>query len=129
MRLKLIVAVIILVTALIAAFAQSVQPESHPPKLTIEDAQKLIEVISGDKDKLKAYCEIGKLHEQLDKADDMKEFDALVVKLDSLEQQMGRDYIRVMDGLGEVNPNSAEGQKFTAVFEPLHKQCSVRLRT
>ena len=79
MKLKLIVAVIILVTALIAAFAQSAQPDSHPPKLTVEDAQKLIEVISGDKDKLKAYCEIGKLHEQLDKADDMKEFDALAI--------------------------------------------------
>jgi hypothetical protein len=28
-----------------------------------------------------------------------------------------------MDDLGEVDPNSVEDQKFTAVFEPLHKQC------
>jgi len=74
----------------------------------------------------KPYCEIGKLHEQLDSAEekgDAKEFEALVAELDSLEQQMGSDYIRVTDGLGEVEPNSAEGQKFSAVFEPLRKQC------
>jgi hypothetical protein len=53
----------------------------------------------------------------------MKERDALRVKIDSLEQQFGPDYRRVMDGLGEVDPRSAEGQKLTAVFEPLHKQC------
>jgi hypothetical protein len=66
------------------------------------------------------------LHEKIEKAEeknDTKEMDALVAKLDSLEQQVGPDYIRVMDGLGDVDPSSAEGQKFTAVLEPLHKQC------
>ena len=36
---------------------------------------------------------------------------------------MGPDYIRVTDGLGDLNPTSPEGQKFSAVFEPLRKQC------
>jgi len=53
----------------------------------------------------------------------MKERDALGVKVDSLEQQVGPDYRRVMDGLGEVDPNSAEGQKLREVFEPLQEQC------
>ena len=108
-------------------------PNAQPWKPTIQDAQKLVETISSDKDKLKAYCEIGKLHEQLDNAEekgDAKEFEALVAKLDSLEQQTGPDYIRVTDGLGDVDPNSAEGQKFSAVFEPLRKQCGPgRVRT
>ncbi len=37
-------------------------------------------------------CEIGRLHEQIEKAEekrDIKEFDALVAELDSLEQQNG----------------------------------------
>ena len=119
-------AVTILAAAPGVGFAQSDKPNAQPLKPTIEDAQKLVETISSDKDKLKAYCEIGKLHEQLDDAEekgDAKEFEALVAKLDSLEQQMGPDYIRVVDGLGEVDPNSAEGQKFSAAFEPLRKQC------
>ena len=97
-----------------------------PPPPTIEEVQKLVQTISGDEVKLKAYCELGALYEQVEKAaekNDMEELDALGVKVDSLEQQVGPDYRRVMDGLGEVDPNSAEGQKLTAVFEPLHKQC------
>src|ERR1700734_3978714 len=111
----------------------SLRRPARSSKPTIEDAQKLVEIIGGAKDKLKAYCEIGKLHEQLDDAEekgDAKEFEAVVAKLDSLEQQMGPDYIRVTDGLGDIDPSSAEGQKFSAVFEPLRKQCGPgRVRT
>ena len=133
MTLKFFVAAALFVAVPIVAFAQSDKPNAQPSKPTIEDAQKLVETISSDKDKLKAYCEIGKLHEQLDDAEekgDEKEFEVLVAKLDGLEQQMGPDYIRVTDGLGDVDPNSAEGQKFNAVFEPLRKQCGPgRVRT
>jgi hypothetical protein len=121
MRL-LFVAITILVTASIAAFAQ----DDQTPKPTIEEAQKLVQTISGDKAKLKVYCEIGKLQEEMEKAgekNDTKALEALSTKVDSLEQQVGPDYIRVMDGLGEVDPDSTEGQKFTAVFEQLHNKC------
>jgi hypothetical protein len=116
MTLRFFTAAALFVAVPIVAFAQS--------KPTIADAKKLVETISGDKDKLKAYCQIRKLNEQLDNAEekgDAKEFEALVGELDSLEQQMGADYIRVTDGLGDLDPNSAEGQKFSAVFEPLRK--------
>jgi hypothetical protein len=112
MTFKFFVAAALFVAVPIVAFAQSDKPNAQPSKPTIEDAQKFVETISGDKDKLKAYCEIGKLHEQLDDAEekgDAKEFEDLVAKLDSLEQQMGPDYIRVTDGLGDVDPNSVEG--------------------
>ena len=121
MNLKLLMAVAIAPTVV---FAQ--QGNAEPWKPTIEDAQKLIDAISGDKDKLKTYCEIDKTHEALDRAEetgDAKEFDVGVAKLDGLEPQMGPDYLRMMEGLGEVDPNSSEGRQFTAVFEPLHKQC------
>ena len=129
MTLKFVVAAALFVALPIVTLI----PQAQSSKPTIEDAQKLVEKISADKDKLKAYCEIGKLHEQLDDAEekgDEKEFEVLVAKLDGLEQQMGPDYIRVTDGLGDVDPNSAEGQKFNAVFEPLRKQCGPgRVRT
>jgi hypothetical protein len=47
----------------------------------------------------------------------------LGAKIDSLEQQVAPDYRQIMDGLGEVDPNSAEGQKLREVFEPLQEQC------
>jgi hypothetical protein len=125
MRLKLFVAVAILVTASIAAFAQTDEPDNQAPP-TIEDAQELVQTISGDKAKLKTFCELDNLYKQVEEAEernDMKERDALRVKIDSLEQQFGPDYRRVMDGLGEVDPNSAEGRKLSEVFEPLQEQC------
>jgi hypothetical protein len=127
MTLKLILAVVTLIaTAPPVAFAQKDDPVDHAPKSTVEEAQKLVQTISSDKTKLQAYCEIGKLQKQMEKAqeeNDTKALDSLFAKLDSLEQQVGPDYARMMDGLGEVDPSSAEGQKFTAIFDPLHKQC------
>ena len=132
MTLKFFVTVSVLAAAPIVALTQQ-DFNSTPWKPTIGDAQKLIDNISSDKDKLKAYCEIGKLDEELDDAEekgDAKEFETLVAKRDTLEQQLGLDYIRVIDGLGDVEPNSAEGQKFSAVFEPLRKHCGPgRVRT
>jgi len=83
-------------------------------------------MISSDKAKLKAYCDIGKLQEQMESAEeknDTKALDALGAKADSLAQQIGPEYAQVVGGLEEVDPNSAEGQQFTAVFSTLHKQC------
>ncbi len=97
MSLKLLkaVAVTIFATAPIVVFAQQGNAEAWKP--TIEDAQKLVDAISDDKDKLKTYCESSRTHEQLDRAEDTgdaKEFDVGVAKLDSLEPQMGPDYLK-----------------------------------
>lgn len=136
MMLKFFVAATVVVAVPFAAFAQEPNSNAQPWKPSIEDAQKLVETISGDKDRLKLYCELGKLHEEIEKAEeennttDAKALDGLLGKIASLEEQVGPDYIRVMDGLGEVDPNSDEGQKFAAIFEPLQKQCGPpRVRT
>ena len=120
--LKFLVAVALFIAVPIAAFAQSDKPNAQPWKPTIEDAQKLVETLNSDKDKLKAYCEIGKVKESGTQIR-REGIRSPRRKLDSLEQQMGPDYVRVTDGLGDVDRNSAEGQKFSAIFEPLRKQC------
>ena len=75
---------------------------NQAPKPTIADAQKLVQTISSDKTKLQAYREIGKLQDQMEKAEeknDTKTIEALGAKVDNLEQQVGPDYARIMDGL------------------------------
>jgi hypothetical protein len=126
MTLKLFVAVSIFVVAPFVALAQTDDATNEASKPTVEDLQKLVRTISSDEAKLKVYCEIGKLQAEIDKAlenNDEKAFDAVVAKLDSFVPQMGPDYKKAMDGLAEVDPNSDEGQKFTGVLDPLHKQC------
>ena len=126
MSLKLFMAVTIFATVPIVAFAQKDDSANQAPKPTVADAQKLVQTISSDKAKLQAYCEIGKLQDQMEKAEeknDTKAIEALGAKVDNLEQQVGPDYARVMDGLEQVDPSSSEGQKFTAVFNTLHEKC------
>ena len=126
MSLKLFMAVTIFATVPIVAFAQKDDSANQAPKPTVADAQKLVQTISSDKTKLQAYCEIGKLQDQMEKAEeknDTKAIEALGAKVDNLEQQIGPDYARIMDGLEQVDPNSSEGQKLTAVFNTLHEKC------
>ena len=126
MRLKLFTAVTILAAAPIVALAQNDDATSQVPKPTIEDAQKIVQAVSSDKTKLQAYCELGKLQGQIEQAEeknDTKALEALGSKVDSLERQVGPDYAKLVDGLDEVDPNSAEGKKFTAVFDTLLEKC------
>ena len=126
MNLKLVVAVSLFAAVPVVALAQKDAPATKVPKPTVADAQKLVQTISTDKTKLQAYCEIGKLQDQMEKAEeknDTKTIEALGAEVDNLEQRVGPDYARIMDGLEQVDPNSSEGQKFTAVFNTLHEKC------
>jgi hypothetical protein len=126
MNLKLLMAVPLFVAMPVIAFAQSNDGPAKAPKPTIADAQKLVQTVSADKTKLQAYCDMGKLQEQMEKADqknDTKALEALGTQADTLAQKIGPEYTKVMDGLEEVDPNSAEGKQYTTVFASLVKQC------
>ena len=126
MRLKLFAAVSIFAIAPMMALAQKDDPAEQASKPTLEDVRKVVQAIANDKNKLQAYCDLGKLQEQMEKAEeknDTKAIDALIVKADTLEQQVGPEYERIIEGLDRVDPNSAEGKKFTAVFDTLQEKC------
>jgi hypothetical protein len=83
-------------------------------------------MISSNKAKLKAYCEANQLDEQIVEAErrtDSHALEDLNAKADSLERQISPEYTKVMDGLEEVDPNSAEGKQIAAAINTLMKQC------
>jgi hypothetical protein len=126
MNLKLFMAVSLFAAISTMAYAQKDDPDAEPTKPTIADAQKLVQMISSDPAKLKVYCDMGKLQEQMEQADqkkDNKALDALRAKADSLLLNIGPEYLKMMEGLDEVDPNSDEGKRFAAVFGSLDKQC------
>ena len=126
MRLKLFTAVTIFAIAPIVALAQKDYPARQTPKPTLEDAQKVVQAIGNDKNKLQAFCDLVKLQEQMEKAEeknDSKAIDALIAKSDTLAQQVGPEYEGIIEGLDRVDPNSAEAQKFVAVFNTLQEKC------
>jgi hypothetical protein len=128
MTLRIVVAVALFAALPIVAQAQqkTPAPAANMPKPSAADIQKLVQTIGADKGKLKTYCDIGSLQDQMEQAEqkkDNKTLQALGEKADGLAKQLGPDYEKVMGGLEQVDPNSAEGKKFTALFEPLFKQC------
>jgi hypothetical protein len=44
-------------------------------------------------------------------------------KADPLAQQIGPEYLKIVEGLARVDPNSAKGQRFAAVFNSLREKC------
>ena len=69
MKLKLFVAATISITGSTATFAAEDKP-NQPPMPTIEEVQKVVKTISGDKKKLQAYCELGRLQQQMEEAEE-----------------------------------------------------------
>jgi hypothetical protein len=126
MILKLLVAVTLSITVPVIAFAQKASPTKTAPKPTIAQVRKLVQMISSNKAKLKAYCDAKQLEQQIEEAERQKDsqaLEALNAKADALERQISSEYTKVMDGLEEVDPNSAEGKQFATVINTLMKQC------
>jgi hypothetical protein len=122
MNLKPIVA--ILAIALVPLCAQAQQKGT--PKVTKADAQKVIAMISSDKAKTKLYCDISALGEQIDAAaqkKDEKKVDELSQKADDLGTKIGPEYVALMDGLQEMDPNSKDGADIGTMLEGLDKLC------
>ena len=124
MNPKLLI-VAVFVTAAVPVYAQAQKPSTA--KVTTADVQKVVTLISGDKAKTQTYCDIGKLNEQIEEADekkDVKKTEELSQQIDALGKKLGPEYAALMDGLQQVDPESEDGKKIGLMFEPLDKLCA-----
>ncbi|MGB9045661.1 MAG: hypothetical protein WCC81_24795 [Pseudolabrys sp.] len=123
MNLRLIVT--ILVIAAVPVCAQAQNPSAA--KLTRADAQKVVKIISSDKAKTQTFCDIGKLGEQIEEANekkDRKTADELAQKMKELEKKLGPEYVTLMDGLQDIDPESDDGVDIQAALAALDKSCA-----
>jgi len=114
--MKLIVAILLIVALPLCAQAQ----KPSAAKVTKADAQKVVKIISGDKAKTQTYCDIGKLNEQIEEADekkDIKKTEELSQQIDALGKKLGPEYAALMDGLQEVDPESQDGKQIGLMFD------------
>jgi hypothetical protein len=121
MNLKLIVTT--LVIAAVPVFAQVQESIATNVKA---DAQKIVKLISADKAKIQAYCDIAKLGEQMDQAEqkkDSKKTEELAKKLDEMSQKLGPEYATLVEALQDVDPNSTDGQEIRSTLATLDKLC------
>ena len=121
MNRKVIVA--ILLVAAVPAFAQA-----QKPRVTKDDAQKVVTIISGDKANTQTYCEIQKLTQQMEQAhekNDTKTADELSEKIDTLEDTLGPEYAELINGLQDIDPEKDKlGAEIMSMFEELDGRCT-----
>jgi len=112
---KVIVAIL-----LIAAVPLCAQAENS--RVSKDDAQRVVTIISEDKTKTQAYCDILKLtHQiaQLYEKDDLKMVDELSQKTDTPEKTLGPEFLALIDGLQDIDPDSEVGQEIRSIFGAL----------
>jgi hypothetical protein len=91
MNRKFIVAILLVVAVPVYAHAQN-------PRVSKRDAQKVVRIISGDKAKTQTYCDMVKLGEQIEQANDKKDsksVEELSKKLGELGPKLGPEICRI----------------------------------
>jgi hypothetical protein len=120
MNRKFIVAILLVVAVPVCAQAQN-------PEVSTGDAQKVVTIISGDKAKTQAYCDIRKLSEQIGQAyekNDNKMVEELSLKIETLEKALGPEYVALVDGLPDILGNDLLGAEFIAAIASLDSLCT-----
>jgi hypothetical protein len=113
----------ILLISAVPEYAQGQQPNMAKLKA---DAQKVVSTISGDKAKTQTYCQINDLGGQIGEANeeqDNKKAEALSRKVSELEKKLGPEYVALVNGLTDVDPNSPEGAEISSILETLDDSC------
>ena len=125
MFLKALIGVGIFVTTTVAAVGQE-EPANQTPRLTLADVQRLAEMITNDESKLRAYCELGKLHDETRQAVEYNDPNAIAevtARTDAFERQLGFEYAKILDGLDQIDFSSDEGQRIATTFYKLQQKC------
>src|ERR1700751_4217017 len=126
MKLKLVAAISALAIPALAHAEQS-RPQPTVPKPTKADAQKVIQIITSDKVKTQAYCDLTKLEGQvkaLQQNTDTKRAETLTKQAEALIDKLGPEYFKLMDGLERVDPKSSEAKEFMSILSELDKSCA-----
>ena len=126
MKLKL-VAVISALAISALAHAQQGGPQPNVPKPTKADAQNVVQIITSDKVKTQAYCDLTKLEEQVKAVQqntDTKMVETLTKQAEALIDKLGPEYFKLMDGLEQVDPKSSEAKEFMSILSELDKRCT-----
>ena len=119
MKLKLVAVISVLAMPTVAGAQQSAKP-------TKADAQNVVQIITSDKAKTQAYCDLNKLEVQVKAAvekNDTKTLEALNKQAETLIDKLP-EYRKLMDGLEQVDFKANEAKEFMSILSELDKRCA-----
>jgi hypothetical protein len=121
MNLKLMIVSLVIVALPGCARAQSA--------IMPDDAQQVIAMISGDKDKTQTYCDIVKLNDQIDQTDHVgSNTDELNQQKDQLAEKLGSEWSALMTAYRDADLNTKAGLETVAQMQTLYHGLAVNER-
>jgi hypothetical protein len=120
MKLKVVVAILLVAAVPMYAHAQN-------PRVSEGDAEKVATIISGDKIKTRAYCDIHKLAKQVTKANEKKDgekVNELLEEIETLEKTLGPEYVALIEGIQDIAENEQLRAEFSSAFGALVRLCT-----
>jgi len=116
-----------LIPAILAIAALPVCAHAQDASAPVAAAQRVVKAISSDPAKIAIYCDIGKLGVQIEDANeakDRKTAEMLTLKMKELEKQLGPEYVSLMNGLQDIDPETDDGVEIEATLRPLDRSCA-----
>jgi len=86
-----------------------------------------VQIITSDKVKTQAYCDLNKLYDQLKavhQKTDTKRAETLTNQASELIYRLGPEYLKLMDGLEQVDRKSSDAKEFMSILSELDKRCT-----
>jgi hypothetical protein len=126
MKLKLVAAISALAAMSTLAHAQQGGPPKVP-KPTKAEVQNVVQIVTTDKAKTQAYCDLTKIFDQVEVAqqkNDSKTIETLSKQANVLVDKLGPEYSKMIEGLEQVDPNSSEGREIMSILLGLDKRCT-----
>jgi len=118
---------VVLTVAILAISITLVQAQDQPDTAHLKaDAENVVKIISGDKDKIESYCELSDLADQIDEAREEQDTEKVVElsqKVNEVGTKLGPDFVALADALKNTDPNSEDGKEIGSIFDKLDKLC------
>jgi ABC-type transporter Mla subunit MlaD len=119
MKMALIVA---LTVSIVPVYAQD-RPDIAKLKA---DAEKVVKMTSGDKQKIQTYCELVDISDQIGQAnekEDREKAEELSNKAEELEKTLGPEFAALVVELNKLEPNSEEAKEIGLILDKLDQLC------
>src|SRR5262245_50556532 len=114
------------IVAILLVAAVPVYAHAQKPRVTKDDTQKVVTIITGDKAKTQTYCEIQNLGEQMERAYEkrnLKLVDELSQKIETMEKTLGPEYLALIDGFEDIAKDDKLGEEFESAIAALDRLC------
>jgi len=115
-RLNRLLVFAILLISTVPLYAQ--RQQQNVAKLKA-DAQKVVGIIKGDKAKNETFCQmviVGKAIDEAIQEKDNKKAAEPAQKLSDLEENLGPEYVALVEAFRNIDPNSKEAQEIVSTF-------------